>query len=690
MLTTNPVPIRSRAFTRIRWAVVVALLTTTALTGLYVWQDWQEMVARTEERVMSFTSVTEAYVLRRLRETESGMKILGSLHRGKLANAAAIRETGDLHIASFPFIRALAVTEGSRVEMQSGAEAIALALLGWAREQAAAEGKLLVGSPLRVAKDPRPVIPMLVRYRGAEGRPDTVVVAAIRSDVLGIMHVALHLGPERASLLSSEKGIILSREPYDERAIGFNLTDYPSSGRVPSGRSPAVAMITSPIDGRTFVFGTRHLKDHPLMVRGAEEWNQAIAPWRERTGRSVAIAFIIGGAIVFLGWLAMQQTRAEQAALNARQQADELYGRALSTLKEGVVTSDANGSVLTFNPAAQNILGLTGDQLRGVTPFDPRWRARREDGSDFPGHDHPVMQVLRTGRPQFDVLMDLETGGGTRRWIQINALPIRTDGVLSGAVVSFSDVTEHRKTLSELKTLNNTLEARVADRTAQLKQLGSELAAAEERERRQIARDLHDDIAQTLAAARIHLSGLADDADGRGGEVAQAIGDLIKQADDSVRALAAQLAPPALVEIGLMAGLHLLAEEMSTKFRLEVQVTDDGEPKALTQAARTIVYRAVRELLINVSKHSGASQAMVDCRCEGSDLVIEVEDAGKGYLPQSGTGDERAGLGLKGVGERIGYIGGSLNYATPYGGGTRAILVIPLAQNASQKAELPA
>jgi diguanylate cyclase (GGDEF)-like protein/PAS domain S-box-containing protein len=100
--------------------------------------------------------------------------------------------------------------------------------------------------------------------------------------------------------------------------------------------------------------------------------------------------------------------------------------------------------VVIANPAAERMLGLSLDQLQGRGSLDPRWRALHEDGSPFPGPDHPAMVVLRTGQPQHGVVMCIERPDGSRRWLRVNANPIRSGSNITGSVASFVDVTAER------------------------------------------------------------------------------------------------------------------------------------------------------------------------------------------------------------------------------------------------------
>lgn len=222
------------------------------------------------------------------------------------------------------------------------------------------------------------------------------------------------------------------------------------------------------------------------------------------------------------------------------------------------------------------------------------------------------------------------------------------------------------------------LEQRVAERSEQLRVLGARLEAAESRERRQIARDLHDDLGQTLAAVRIRLNPLETDARDDVRAAAQGLASLVARADASTRALATRLAPAALYEFGIGPALQTLADEIERDFGIEVAIDDDGLPKPLTQSARSILFRAVRELLINVAKHAATREAVVECRRDRDAILLQVSDAGAGFdreAPQVKAGTQ---LGLPGILERIAFIGGSFEITSVPGKGTRAIIRAPL------------
>jgi signal transduction histidine kinase len=124
--------------------------------------------------------------------------------------------------------------------------------------------------------------------------------------------------------------------------------------------------------------------------------------------------------------------------------------------------------------------------------------------------------------------------------------------------------------------------------------------------------------------------------------------------------------------------LEWLAEEIEGTFGIKVTVRDDGRAKPLAAAARSILYRAVRELLINVAKHAQTDRASVDAACQAERVVIKVSDPGVGFDPTAVPPGQRRRLGLISLGERLSHIGGTIQLNSAPGAGTVAVLSAPL------------
>jgi PAS domain S-box-containing protein len=137
---------------------------------------------------------------------------------------------------------------------------------------------------------------------------------------------------------------------------------------------------------------------------------------------------------------------------------EEKYRTLFETMAQGVVYQDADGKIVSANPAAERILGLAPDQMQGRTSMDPRWRAIHEDGSDFPGETHPSMIALRTGKEVHYVVMGVfDPKTGKHRWININAVPQFRPGETKPFQVytAFEDITEHRQAERALQESEN-------------------------------------------------------------------------------------------------------------------------------------------------------------------------------------------------------------------------------------------
>lgn len=135
--------------------------------------------------------------------------------------------------------------------------------------------------------------------------------------------------------------------------------------------------------------------------------------------------------------------REQQLALRT---SEERFRSVLETIEEGIVMQDASGRITLSNPGAERILGLTADQMRGVTSMDPRWATIDADGNPLPGDQHPAMVTLRTGQPVSGFVMGVNHPDRDRVWIRINALPITLPGStgVGGVVATFVDITEQR------------------------------------------------------------------------------------------------------------------------------------------------------------------------------------------------------------------------------------------------------
>lgn len=125
-----------------------------------------------------------------------------------------------------------------------------------------------------------------------------------------------------------------------------------------------------------------------------------------------------------------------------------------AAVTEGIVVQNAVGEIVECNVAAERILGLTADQMKGRNCTDPRWQAIREDGHVLLGEEHPAMIVLRTGQPIRDFVFGVHTPNGENKWISVNSEPIHdTSGQIGSVVTSFADITHLREQSQRLEVV---------------------------------------------------------------------------------------------------------------------------------------------------------------------------------------------------------------------------------------------
>lgn len=262
-------------------------------------------------------------------------------------------------------------------------------------------------------------------------------------------------------------------------------------------------------------------------------------------------------------------------------------------------------------------------------------------------------------------------------------------GGTDGVVITYTDVSELKQTeliaAEAYRTAAASLEDRVRERTTQLRKLTAELVLTEERERRVLARDLHDGIGQMLAIIKIKLTSL-EGSERRGilKRPLKEIEDMVDESNRSVRSLMLQLYPPALQTLGLISAFEWLSEDMERLYGLDVRIDDDSDFPMLEEPARTTIFRAVRELLINVAKHAQTNIAQINCqRTAGGCAAISVTDQGQGFDYQRALSSpaKDSGFGLISVRERIEFIGGDLNVDSTPGYGTTITIVFPANEN---------
>ncbi len=208
----------------------------------------------------------------------------------------------------------------------------------------------------------------------------------------------------------------------------------------------------------------------------------------------------------------------------------------------------------------------------------------------------------------------------------------------------------------------------LAERERELAELSRRLLTAHEEERRRIARELHDNLSQSLAAVKLHLATLRDEIPD---EQRREIFTTIDQAIAETRTLAYSLRPPLLDDLGLVPSLERFAEMVTKASGLDVRVHLEDKER-LPRPVESLLFYVVQEALRNVRHHARAKRADVTLTRRPGSVVLSVEDDGVGFRPQ-----EAQGLGLRGIQERVEVSGGRMEITSSPGRGTTVTVEVP-------------
>jgi signal transduction histidine kinase len=212
----------------------------------------------------------------------------------------------------------------------------------------------------------------------------------------------------------------------------------------------------------------------------------------------------------------------------------------------------------------------------------------------------------------------------------------------------------------------------------QLRRLSDRIIESQEKERKAVSLELHDELGQVLTALRMDAVWLRDElesSEGEGKVRAQMMCDLIDKAIDEVRSMAMRLRPGVLDDLGLIDALDWLTTEFDRRTGVEC-LFSPGEVPAVPDALATAAYRIAQEAMTNVSRHSGAERVEVSLNSENGTLILSVIDNGRGFDDREMA--EAEGLGIAGMRERASLVGGLLEVRSRPGEGASIFFNAPL------------
>lgn len=314
---------------------------------------------------------------------------------------------------------------------------------------------------------------------------------------------------------------------------------------------------------------------------------------------------------------------------------------------------DLHGRIVLANDQAQRLFQYPHSELVGqsVEVLVPEaLRARHADLRSAYGEE-PVPRPVGMGRELFGLRRD-----GSTIPVEIGLSPVDTEhGHFILAVVH--DITERRR----------------------LRAFGSGVLQGAEEERQRIARELHDDTAQALAALvlRLQMARRSDDPDTRE-RLLRELHEELHRASDGVRRILRGLRPPLLEESGLVAALRSHVKRVRVDADVEITIDAESIEHHLSREAKLALYRIVQEGLSNVTRHAAATRVTIRLAVHDGAVTLDIEDDGVGFDPSHPEPSTGRGLGLVGMIERAAIIGGVARVESTRGEGTRISVRIPL------------
>jgi signal transduction histidine kinase len=367
----------------------------------------------------------------------------------------------------------------------------------------------------------------------------------------------------------------------------------------------------------------------------------------------------------------LQQRELERRLAEDTLQARDHMMRELPLLPAAVCVCDQLGTIEIYNRAAVELWGCEPPYPHAGRRFCGAHELFHPDGKPMPHTESPSAEVLRTGIPLRNQELVIGRPDGTRVPVLATVVPLRNaEGSLIGVVSCLQDITDRKHAETRLRESNDKLQL-----------LSRRLVESQETERRHIARELHDEVGQTLTVAEMNLQVVMQSSHAaplarRLKESLQAVERVLAQ----VRDLSLNLRPSMLDDLGLESALKWYIKRQADLSGLHAEFHVDALENRLDPVIETACFRIAQEALTNVVRHARARAVNVTLRKDDGHLHLLVRDDGAGFdveaLRQKAVqGDS---LGLLSMEERATLVDGRLEFKSTPGKGTQVHAFFPL------------
>ena len=337
-----------------------------------------------------------------------------------------------------------------------------------------------------------------------------------------------------------------------------------------------------------------------------------------------------------------------------------------------IFAKDRDGRFTLVNQAVADAYGTTVEDLIGRSDAD--FNPDAEEVEFFRRTD---LEVFETHEERFIGEESVTAADGCRRWLQTVKRPIfDEDGVVTQVLGSATDITRRK----EAEALLRDSEEALRRSEKGLRQLAGKLLTAQEEERRRLAREIHDDLAQRLAGLSLQTGRIEQELSASGAtEVAEHVAKVneeLSRLSRDVHDMSRQLHPSMLEHLGLEDAIRTECEGFSNRSGIRVEFVSEEVPQELSKELGICFYRITQEALHNISRHAQTSEAQVTLTRSNDNLELGVRDNGAGFDPD--CPDRARGIGLASMQERARLIQAEFEIEASPGAGTTIRLRAPL------------
>ena len=330
--------------------------------------------------------------------------------------------------------------------------------------------------------------------------------------------------------------------------------------------------------------------------------------------------------------------------------------------------TDENGVIVYISPVIENILKIAPLDIIGKMKYIELFQISDENNSVQLSKDSILKEV--------EIALNVNK---TKIWLAFSSFPyFNHQGKYSGIRGVCFDITIRKKAEMELKSNMRKIERY----QHKLKALNREISLVEERERRQIAENLHDGLGQALSLAYIKLSSINEtNVSPSVKKTIETTSELINQAIKESRALTYDLSPPILYEFGLISALKWKLDQVEQKYKMHPVIYGDDIKLKIKKEYIIFIYRIINELIQNIIKHAKASKIMLRIEQVKNKYRFILEDDGIGIDRENRNKNKINGFGLMSIKERLESLNGHFSLKSELGKGTKAIIEFPFKPN---------